>query len=74
MMDGRRRTHADPSVPVGFADGYPLLLIGTASLVDLKTGRVVWFRDLDRMWGDLREPQPAAETVEALMEGFPELK
>jgi hypothetical protein len=30
-----RRTHADPSVPVGFADGYPLLLIGTASLVDL---------------------------------------
>lgn len=30
-----RRTSADPSVPVGFADGYPLLLIGTASLDDL---------------------------------------
>jgi outer membrane protein assembly factor BamB len=47
---------------------------GYASLVDLKTGRVVWFRDLDRMWGDLREPQPAAETVDALLEGFPEAK
>jgi hypothetical protein len=42
-----------------------------ASLVDLRTGRVVWFNDLDRMWGDLREAQPAAETVEALMKGFP---
>ncbi|MBI5279639.1 MAG: hypothetical protein HY854_24615 [Burkholderiales bacterium] len=45
-----------------------------ASLVDLKTGRVVWFRDLDRMWGDLREAKPAAETVEALLKGFPEAK
>lgn len=45
-----------------------------ASLVDLKTGRVVWFNDLDRMWGDLREAQPAAETVESLLKGFPALK
>lgn len=30
-----RRTNAMPEVPVGFADGYPLLLIGTASLADL---------------------------------------
>ncbi|GAB3251582.1 MOSC domain-containing protein [Chitinimonas naiadis] len=31
----QRRTNADPSVPVGFADGYPLLLIGSASLAEL---------------------------------------
>jgi hypothetical protein len=42
-----------------------------ASLVDLRTGRVVWFNDLRRMWGDLREPEPAAETVDALLKGFP---
>ena len=45
-----------------------------ASLVDLQTGRVVWFNDLDRMWGDLREAQPAAETVETLLKGFPALR
>ncbi|TWO71947.1 hypothetical protein FN976_08135 [Caenimonas sedimenti] len=45
--------------------------VGYASLVDLKTGRVVWFNELSRMSGDLREPQPAAETVEALLKGFP---
>jgi hypothetical protein len=42
-----------------------------ASLVDLKTGRVVWFNDLRRMWGDLREPAAADETVEVLLKGFP---
>ena len=44
------------------------------ALVDLHTGRVVWFNDLQRMWGDLRQAQPAAETVDSLMKGFPELK
>ena len=48
--------------------------VGYASLVDLKTGRVVWFNELDRMSGDLREPQPAAETVETLLKGFPEAR
>ncbi|MBA2674476.1 hypothetical protein [Ramlibacter sp.] len=47
---------------------------GYASLVDLNTGRIVWFNDLRRMWGDLREPQVAAETVEALLKGFPAMK
>ncbi|MES2938070.1 MAG: hypothetical protein V4864_10325 [Pseudomonadota bacterium] len=47
---------------------------GYASLVDLNTGRIVWFNDLRRMWGDLREPAPAAETVEALLKGFPAMK
>lgn len=44
---------------------------GYASLVDLRTGRVVWFNQLDRMSGDLREPEPAVETVQALLKGFP---
>jgi hypothetical protein len=44
---------------------------GYASLVDLRTGRVVWFHRLNRMSGDLREPAPAVETVEALLKGFP---
>jgi hypothetical protein len=45
--------------------------IGYASLVDLKTGRVVWFNDLRRASGDLREAGNAAETVEALLRSFP---
>lgn len=47
---------------------------GYASLVDLNTGRVVWFNTLDRMWGDLRSPQGAAETAQALLKNFPELR
>lgn len=45
--------------------------VGNASLVDLNTGRVVWFNELNRMSGDLREPQPAKETLEALLKDFP---
>ena len=45
--------------------------VGYASLVDLRTGRVVWFNNLQRMSGDLREPKAAAETVDALLKGFP---
>lgn len=48
--------------------------VGYASLVDLNTGRVVWFNDLKRMSGDLREAKPAQETVEALLKNFPEPK
>lgn len=44
---------------------------GYASLVDLETGQVVWFNRLARAFGDLREPQPARESVDALLEGFP---
>jgi hypothetical protein len=53
---------------VGITGG---IQIGYASLVDLKSGRVVWFNNLVRMSGDLREPKPAQETVEALLSGFP---
>jgi len=45
--------------------------VGYASLVDLNTGRVVWFNRLNRMSGDLRDPAPAVETVEALLKDFP---
>ena len=56
---------------VGIAGGAQ---IGYASLVDLKDGRVVWFNDLRRPGGDLREAQPASETLEALLRGFPALR
>ena len=45
--------------------------MGYASLVDLQTGRIVWFNNLARPSGDLREAQPAAETVGELLKGFP---
>ena len=45
--------------------------IGYASLVDLDTGQVLWFNRLARAYGDLREAQPARESVDALLEGFP---
>jgi hypothetical protein len=45
--------------------------VGYASLVDLRTGRVVWFNQLNRMSGDLRDPAPAVETVQTLLKGFP---
>jgi hypothetical protein len=45
--------------------------IGYASLVDLETGKVVWFNRLARGTGDLREAEPAAETVDALLAEFP---
>jgi hypothetical protein len=48
--------------------------IAHASLVDLNTGRIVWFNQISRMFGDLREPGPAKETVEALLRDFPVLK
>jgi hypothetical protein len=48
--------------------------VGYASLVDLRSGRVVWFKRLDRMSGDLREPATAKETVETLLKGFPGLQ
>jgi len=45
--------------------------VGYASLVDLRTGRVVWFNQLNRMSGDLRDSEPAVETVQSLLKGFP---
>jgi hypothetical protein len=41
--------------------------VGFASLVDLKTGDIVWFNRLARGHGDLRTPEAAAETVRELV-------
>jgi hypothetical protein len=41
--------------------------VGFASVVDLKTGDIVWFNFLLRGSGDLRTPAAAAETVKALV-------
>jgi hypothetical protein len=45
--------------------------IGYASLVDLNTGRIVWFNRLLRATGDLREAGKAAETLNTLLDNFP---
>jgi hypothetical protein len=45
--------------------------IGYASLVELNTGRVLWFNRLVRGSGDLREPEKAGETLNALLDQFP---
>lgn len=52
-------------IPGGFQVGY-------ASLVDLRTGQVLWFNQLVRGTGDLREEVPANETIAALLKDFPE--
>jgi hypothetical protein len=53
---------------VGITGG---MQVGYASLVDLANGRIVWFNNLARMSGDLREAKPADETVDSLLRGFP---
>ena len=45
--------------------------VGFASLVDLRSGAVVWFNVLYSDTGDMREPAPAAEVIDGLMDGFP---
>jgi hypothetical protein len=44
---------------------------GFASLVDLKTGEIVWFNQLGRAAGDLRTREPASESVRMLFTEFP---
>ena len=56
---------------VGISGG---IQVGYASLVDLESGRVVWFNQLARGTGDLREAAPAAETVDVLLRGFPSVE
>lgn len=45
--------------------------VGYASLVDLQTGQIVWFNRLVRGTGDLREAEPAEESITALLDKFP---
>jgi hypothetical protein len=42
-----------------------------ASLVDLRTGRVVWFNQLASSAGSLKEAKGAADTVKNLLDGLP---
>jgi hypothetical protein len=48
--------------------------VGYASLVDLNSGQVLWFNRLLRGTGDLREPDKATETLDALLADFPASK
>jgi hypothetical protein len=45
--------------------------IGFASLVDLRTGQIVWFNRLQSSNGDLKTEQGAARTVANLLDGLP---
>lgn len=45
--------------------------VGFASLVELKTGDVVWFNRLISETGDVREPEPAAKAIDRLLKDFP---
>jgi hypothetical protein len=45
--------------------------LGFASLVDLRSGDVVWFNRLVSSTGDVREAAPAAKAIDALLKDFP---
>ncbi|WP_204315460.1 hypothetical protein, partial [Stenotrophomonas maltophilia] len=53
---------------VGLTGG---MQMGYASLVDLNSGKVLWFNRLARGSGDLREAKEAAESIDVLLTGFP---
>jgi hypothetical protein len=53
-------------VPIGTG-----VRIAFASLVDLKTGRVVWFNRHYSETGDLREEDAAQKVTEAMLKGLP---
>jgi hypothetical protein len=55
-------------VGVGVPGG---LQVGFASLVDLRTGKIVWFNRLASSSGSLKEAKPAATTVNNLLNGLP---
>ena len=45
--------------------------LGFTSLVDLRSGDIVWFNHLSSPTGDLRTEEPAAKTVSLLLKGLP---
>jgi hypothetical protein len=45
--------------------------VGVATLVDLRTGKVVWFNMMERQTGDLRDEKGTQATVEQMLKGFP---
>jgi hypothetical protein len=52
----------------GFGGG---MQVAYASLVDLDSGRIVWFGDVFRAMGDLRAEDAARETLDTLFKEFP---
>lgn len=47
--------------------------VGYASLIDLESGRVLWFNQLISTTGDLRDEKNATASVDGLLKGFPGL-
>jgi hypothetical protein len=45
--------------------------VGVTTLVDLRTGQVVWFNYLARQTGDLRDEQGARATAQDMLKGLP---
>ena len=45
--------------------------VGVATLVDLRTGQVVWFNLMSNQSGDLRDAEGAKETVVDMLTGLP---
>jgi hypothetical protein len=45
--------------------------VGVTTLVDLRTGQVVWFNFLAKQSGDLRDEKGAAATAQSMLKGFP---
>jgi hypothetical protein len=45
--------------------------VGVTTLVDLRTGQVVWFDFLSKQTGDLRDQQGAAATAASMLKGLP---
>ena len=46
--------------------------LGVATLVDLRTGQVVWFNLMARQSGDLRSPEGTRATVGQMLKGLPQ--
>lgn len=59
---------AAAALGIGLAGGQQL---GFASLVDLRSGDIVWFNRLFSAVGDLRTEEPAMKTVSLLLDGLP---
>ena len=45
--------------------------VGVTTLVDLRTGQVVWFNFLAKQTGDLRDEKGATATAQSMLKGFP---
>ena len=51
----------------------PAVQYGFASLVDLRSGDIVWFNQMHSQTGEIREAGPAKDTVAELLTGCPAL-